>query len=271
MNHHGPEGFMMHRRVKKERNILKKFYFWLEAKKLLGEEAEFCRRFGRNLVVSPNDASILGERSPGVQFDVVDNGVDVDYFSPQFNPESGPVVIFAGRLDQYSNRNGIIWFAEHVWPLISEKHKSAKLVIIGKSPPPQLDSASERFGNLEILGFVDDIRPYFGESAVVAVPIWDGGGTRIKVLDAMSMGMPIVATPVALEGLDHIGSKDLIVADDAESFAEATSLLLSDRIRAKKLGDQARRTVESSYSWESIGAKLHALSAGSGELDPNGL
>ena len=258
LNHHGAEGCMMMRRVSKENNYLKKVYYYFEACKLRRDERIYCPQFDLNVAVCDLDIEIMKSEGVEGKFRVVENGVDVEYFLKQEPKSENRSLIFAGRLDQYSNREGILWFCRSVWPALKAEYKDLTLTIIGNNPPEELRVIGENTEGIIVAGYVDDVRTYFAESSVGVVPLRDGGGTRIKILDALSMGMPVVATDVAIEGLEVKPEQDLLVANDAKEFVRQVGRLLNKEM-AEKYSIQGRRLVETIYSWNIIGGKLDSI------------
>jgi glycosyltransferase involved in cell wall biosynthesis len=195
MTHHGAESHMIGRRITHEPNPLKKLFFRLEHARLREYERLMCSRFDTNIVMSDDDANIMRTIAPEAHFTPVENGVDVSYFRPGTEVRHREIV-FAGRLDQYSNRDGILYFMREVWPTLRATHSDLVMHIIGNNPPAALDKVAAADSRVKLHGFVPDIRPYFARSMVAICPIRDGGGTRIKVLDALAQGMPIVSTTI---------------------------------------------------------------------------
>jgi sugar transferase (PEP-CTERM/EpsH1 system associated) len=259
LTHHGVESFMIRRRAANEPNPLKKIYLYLEAYKLRKYERKHCGRFTMNIMVSEDDQRMLEAIAPSSRFAVVENGVDVDFFSPKESHDITNRLIFAGRLDQYSNMDAILHFCTDVWPLIREKNPEMRITIIGNHPPQKLREIAKGDGNIEVLGYVDDVRPFFREATVSVCPIRDGGGTRIKILDAMAMGMPIVSTTIGCEGLEVNPGGDVLIADTPKEFADTILALGRDGEMRRKMSRNARKTVERIYSWRILGEKLNGL------------
>jgi sugar transferase (PEP-CTERM/EpsH1 system associated) len=255
MTHHGAESFMIRRRIWRERNPIKRWFFFFEWRALQRYERRMCPLVASNLVVSAADRDILAVIAPDARFAVVENGVDIDYFKP-IKPNSAPALIFAGRLDQYSNREGILFFMRDVWPSIKKTHPNTVVNIIGSNPPDALLSLARADSNVKVHGFVSDVRPYFQSASVAICPIRDGGGTRIKVLDALAQGIPIVATTIACEGLDAVSGRDLLIADTPTEFARQIARVFEDAELRATLGANARALAERSYAWDSIAKKL---------------
>lgn len=258
LTHHGAESLMMLRRTRREPNWLKKLGFLIEGLVLRHYEARQCARVAANLVVSDFDRQLLVEISPAAHFEVIPNGVDTSYFYPMA-PVATRSLVFAGRLDQYSNRDAILHFVRETWPGIKQRFPDAVFDILGGNPPAELRALAEHDPALRVHGFVPDVRPYFEQAAVAVCPIRDGGGTRVKILDNLAMAKPIVSTTIGTEGIDIVPDRDLLIADDPASFIDAISRLFEDDALRRTLSTNARRLAEQRYSWEIIVSKLLAV------------
>jgi polysaccharide biosynthesis protein PslH len=251
MTHHGAEAHMMRRRIANEPSLLRKFFFALEWRALDRVERTVCPETGCNVVVSTLDRDILAQTSGAAKYVVVENGVDVDYFQPLPIIDS-PTLIFAGRLDQYANRDAILHFLDTTWPLVLAQHPQATIRLIGSNPPPRLQQLAAADARIRLLGYVDDVRPHFADCAVAICPIRDGGGTRIKILDAMAQAKPLVSTTIGCEGLDVVPERDLLIADDPVAFASQIDRLFTTPDLRARLGANGRTLVESRYAWSIV-------------------
>jgi len=259
MNHHGVESFMIKRRVENEPNVFNKLYLMIEGYKLERYEKIYCARFDMNFAVSELDKELLRNITGVENIEVIENGVDIDYFFPSDSIKKNKSIIFAGRLDQYSNRESILYFCAKVWPLIKNKHPDVRFTIIGNNPPAKLAEIAGNDKNIELLGYVDDVRPYFANAMISVCPIKDGGGTRIKILDALAMGMPIVSTSIGCEGIDVTPGADVFIADTPEEFADKVDKIITNIDKRQSMSKNARKTAEDKYSWKTISEKLDRL------------
>ena len=259
MNHHGVESFMIKRRVENETKVLYKLYLIIEGYKLEVYEKRYCAKFDVNLAVSELDKKLLNNITGVENIEVIENGVDIKYFSPSENTEKNKIIIFAGRLDQYSNRESILYFCSKIWPLIKKKHPDVRFTVIGNNPPAKLAEIAEKDCNIDLLGYVDDVRPFFANAMISVCPIINGGGTRIKILDALAMGMPIVSTSIGCEGIDVTPGADVFIADTPEEFAEKVDSIITDTRTRQSMSKNARKTAEGKYSWKAISEKLDRL------------
>ena len=150
----------------------------------------------------------------------------------------------------------MLFFCSKIWPILKRKYPELKLTIIGKNPPTQLQSIGKSNKHINILGHVEDIRPHIGRAKVFICPIMEGGGTRIKILDAFSQGIPVVSTIVGAEGLDLQKGKHILLADTVTEFVDRVSDLMENEELSKSMSLCARKFVEENYSYNIIGKKM---------------
>lgn len=261
LNHHNIESHMLVRRAEKEANPLKRFYFWQEGQRLAAYERMTAHRFSLHLVCADLDGQRFEANVGAVRIAVVPNGVDVNYFqpAPTSTPQRPDSLVFVGDLSWYPNIGAIRFFLNEVWPLIIRDRPSASLRVAGRNPPMDFLDHARKDSRIEILGFVDDIRPLVAESMVYVCPIFDGGGTKLKMVDAMAMGKPIVGHPVAAEGLGLTSGIDVLLTEDPHEMANLCVRLFDDSALRERLADAARSRAEQIFSFELIGRKLAAL------------
>jgi polysaccharide biosynthesis protein PslH len=256
LNHHNIESHLFARRLPYEKHPLKRFYFGMEAAKLRRYEAEVGLTFDTHLVVSTLDGERLKAICPGVSTSVVANGVDVDYFTPgAAPPERGHLVMVSG-MNWFPNRDAVLYFIGSIWPALSAARSDVKLTIVGADPPEAVTQLAARDPRVTVTGWVDDVRPFMERAQVYLCPMRDGGGTRLKILDALSMGKAIVATTMALEGIDVAPERDVLVADDPAQFVAQVARLVDDPERAQRLGERGREFAVQHFSWAAIGARM---------------
>ncbi|HWR97505.1 MAG TPA: glycosyltransferase [Candidatus Methanoperedens sp.] len=259
LNHHNIESNLMERRSRIERNPLKAAYYRLEAKKLRLYESKTCRKFDVNLTVSDLDAAMLGEICPGLNIRVVANGVDTDFFLPSPGDCDPLNLIMVSGMNWYPNRDAVQWMADSIWPLIKKDIPGVSWTIVGAHPPRTILELADSDAAVSVTGFVDDVRPYMGRAGVYLCPMRDGGGTRLKILDALAMGKAIVSTSIGCEGIDVTPNKNVLIADTPGEFVSQIARVASDSQLREELGLEGRRLVETTYSWRAIGATLGAI------------
>jgi polysaccharide biosynthesis protein PslH len=260
LTHHNVESQLMLRRGERERSLAARAYVKLQARRLERYEAESCNRFAVNVMVSDADARTLAGISPGARTAVVPNGVDTLYFTPRDDAQT-PTVIFTGGMNMFANRDAVEWFLDDVWPAVLRQVPEARFVAIGQRPSAKILAAAAADASVQAPGHVPDVRPWVGPAAVYVVPMRVGGGTRLKVLDAMAQGKALVATGLGAEGIEVEHGRHLVIADTASDFAERVVDLLRDPGRRQALGAAARQRVEERYAWPVIGRRLVAAYA----------
>ena len=258
LNHHNCESAMAYRRAEKEPNPLKKAYLWHQARKLERLERELCPRFDVNLAVSQLDVQTLQQGSPKAHFHVVENGTDTDYFRPASENNVEPhSLIFAGSLRWYPNVSAIRFFVSEVWPRLKRQCPAVRLYLAGQKPPDSLVEWLRKYPDIIVIPTPEDIRPWVWKAAVFICPILDGGGTKLKILDALALGKAVVSTRIGCEGLQVREGVDVLLADTPENFTAQVKRALEDTELRKRLGESGRRVVEEKYSWDVVGRHLH--------------
>lgn len=250
--HHNVESVLMARRARFERSFARRSFIRLEASKLASHEARFADRYDVHVAVSENDAR--GLPVPPDRLHVVPNGVDVEYFRPVPATERQDTLVHVGSMGWAPNLDGMRHFLADTWPRISARRPDVRLRLVG-SGSDALPGARQADA-IEAMGWVDDVRPVVAEAAVYVVPLRFGGGTRLKILDAMAMGKAVVSTSVGCEGLAVRSGHDIVIADGAERFAEEVSRLLEDAPARAAIGAAARETVVRRYAWPVIGEAM---------------
>lgn len=235
---------------------------WLLAsqhRRMVRFERESVRRFDLVLAVSDADAATLarlyGPLAAPVH--VVPTGVDTAYFAPRAVPVRPGRLVFTGSMDWLPNEDGVLHFVRDVLPLVRHAEPDATLSIVGRAPTPAVQRLAAEAG-VQVTGRVDDVRPFMAEAAVYVVPLRIGGGTRLKIFEAMAMGKAIVSTTIGAEGLPVDSGLHLLVADDAPAFARAVVHLLQNQTERARLGDAARHLVMERYDWGAVTGHLEA-------------
>jgi glycosyltransferase involved in cell wall biosynthesis len=218
-------------------------------RKLRREELRTYRDADGVCLCSAADEQRLLDQVPGVRTAVVPNAADVEYYQPRPTdpPPDGRTVVYFGLLSTVPNINGVTHFAQNIWPHIAAMHQEARWKIIGGRPPPLLQALAGP--RVELTGFVADLRPHLAAAEVVVVPLRLGGGTRLKIVEAMAMGKAIVSTTLGAEGIDAVPGRDLLIEDEPAAFADAVNRLLSDPCLVARIGKSARQLAVNRYGW----------------------
>jgi sugar transferase (PEP-CTERM/EpsH1 system associated) len=220
-----------------------------ESRLLLAYERRIARAFGHSVVCTQKELDDLRRLLPDASASCIPNGVDLDFFHPMANPHDASNLVFTGVMDYRPNVDAMVWFAEEVLPRIRVAVPAATLTICGARPTRPVRRLAGIPG-IEVTGRVPDVRDYLARAAVCVVPLRMARGIQNKLLEAMAMGLPCVATRQTAEGLLPDVLRAVRVADDAEQFAAATAGLLVDRATATALGRLARTMVETHYRWD---------------------
>ena len=237
-------------------------YSWVQWRRLQRYERQVCLAADRVIVVSEHDAQALRRLVPGLEPGVVPNGVDSDFYTAPALPletQPGPNdLVFTGKMDFRPNVDAVLWFAREVLPLIHRQAPEVRFWVVGKDPHPRLNPLRQD-PTVVVTGQVRDVRPYISAAAVYIIPLRMGGGTRLKVLEAMAMGKAIVSTSLGCEGFDLSSGQELVVADAPVEFASAVLSLLRDPACRQQLGEAARKLAISRYDWQMIIPKLEQV------------
>lgn len=238
-------------------NLFRKLYYWLESRKFYREEIKTVSRQDAVLVPSRRDAVLYDADVPHVPKYIIPNGVDLDYFERgNVSPEPYSMV-FVGMMKYLPNEDAMNFFLDEIFPRIREKIPKAKIYIVGSNPDSSLKSRQNK--NIEVTGFVDDVRPYIDRSSVYVVPLRMGGGTRLKILEAMAMQKPVVTTNIGCEGLGLENKNTALIADDPDEFADSVVELLRNRELASRLRIKANKLVRKKFSWDTVGSRLQEV------------
>ena len=214
-------------------------------------EASACRQSAMTITVSDVDRDILMADAPDARVTSIPTGVDTTYFAPNPSNEIPTELVFTGGMDWYPNEDGILHFIDEILPRVRREIPPVSLTVVGRNPTNRIKEAAARVG-VTITGTVKDVRPYVNRSAVYIVPLRIGGGTRMKIFEALAMGKPVVSTTVGAEGLPLTDGTHFVQADRAEDFAHAVVTLLKDPAKRKSLGAAGRKLVEERYSWVQV-------------------
>ncbi len=239
-------------------------YSFVQWQRLRGYERRACLTADRVVAVSEADAFALQRLVPGLEPAVVPNGVDMDYYTAPISPLDPPEgpegwdLVFTAKMDFRPNVDAVLWFVREVLPLIRRESPATRFWAVGKDPHPRLAPLASAPG-VRLTGWVADVRPYIARAAVYVIPLRIGGGTRLKVLEAMAMGKAIVSTTLGCEGFELVPGQELAIADAPAEFAATVLALLRDPERREAMGRAGRRLAASRYDWRMIVPKLEKV------------
>lgn len=253
--HHNVESALLARRADYEQPS-RRAYMRHQAGLMKRDEREWCSRASLNVMVSDQDAARLSEIAPSARTFVMPNGVDTSYFAPS-RAQADIDLVFVGNGSWFPNADGMEFFASRVLPLIRETRPEVRVRWIGRTSP----ETARRYESLgiDVPGFVPDLRSEVARARCVVVPLRVGGGTRLKILEAWSLGKAVVSTSIGCEGLRAEPGDNILVADSAQSFAAEVVRLIGDSRLRESLGRRARQTVVQYYDWDTLGVGMKTV------------
>ena len=229
--------------------------------KMLHYEAEACRAAKKVIAVSDADARAIHSLYGVSRVWSVPTGVDTAYFTPPRSMPPEQDLLFLGAMDWRPNTDGLHWFASQVLPLIRVRRPDCSLQVVGRNPGIEVHGLAGSDKRIHVSGTVADVRPYLWKSAVSIVPLRIGGGTRLKIYEAMAAKIPVVSTSVGAEGLDVRDGENIFIADAPQDFAERCLALLHDSDARQRMAANAWETVAACYSWQVVSRKFEQLLA----------
>jgi glycosyltransferase involved in cell wall biosynthesis len=247
---HNVETALWQRMAATETHPLKKFFFGIEARKMARYERETLARLRFVIAVSEHDRGLMLAMDPACEIVVVPTGVDTRKFPVAPPSRLRPArIVFTGSMDWEPNIDAVDYFCQQIWPRVLAAYPDARFQIVGRSPHPRVKRLAS--DSVEVTGTVPSVAEYLRDAAVVVVPLRIGGGTRLKIYEAMAMGKALVSTSIGAEGLDVTSGRDLILADDASTFADSILLLLRDEALRHKY-EAAAAQLASRFDWSRI-------------------
>jgi len=239
------------------KNPLSKLKLCEEIWKLRGYETRALNKFDRVTTISEGERQNLLALAPNVRMDVIPNGVNTEYFAPQGGTKAAHRIVFSGKMSFFPNVQAVQWFARNVFGAIKSMYADAEFVIVGSAPTDEVTKLGETPG-ITVTGFVDDLRPYLDTSSIAVVPMQVAAGVQSKALEAMAMGLPVVATPLVARPF-RAGCPGLIAAASPEDMIRELSRLLGSPDEAARIGAAGRDEVLRNISWVSSAATLETI------------
>jgi glycosyltransferase involved in cell wall biosynthesis len=256
---HNVETLIWERYLETERNPLKRWYIRRQLRKFDRFERRTFQEAARVVTVSAEDARVVRERFGIPHVDVVDNGIDRAYYEPVQLSRDPARILFLGNLEWRPNLDAVRLMLDRVFPEVVARAPQARLSIVGRNPPEWLVQRAGSLAGVELHANVADVRPFLGQSGVMAVPLRIGGGSRLKILEALATGLPVVSTRIGAEGLCLRPSRDLVVVEQVEDVAGALVEAIREPAKAGKLAEHGRRVVLERYDWDPLADRLERV------------
>lgn len=280
---HNIESDLMQQYSERAGGALRRAYARRTSRQLNRLERQAMKKFDAHVVVSENDRARLLDHSRAAHIFVIENGVDTDYYSDRRidsayeawlaqernatakPPDPGvellnadPLrdrVVFVASMDYHANSDAALSFAREVWPIVHERNPDLLFTIVGRNPTPEVRQLA-MLPSIDVTGTVDDVRPYYREALAAIIPLRVGGGSRLKILEAMAAGVPVVSTTLGAEGLDVQNGQNILIANTNQELNEAIIALTGDGERRRRLSIGGRTLVSAKYDWSSLGESL---------------
>ena len=249
---HNVEATIWRRHYQVAANPLWKAISWLEWRRMEAAERRYLRLADQVLTVSETDRDAFAPFMETEKLTVIPTGVDVEYFQPMPAEEAPNSLVFTGSMDWLPNEDAIFYFVDAILPLIKRQCPEVSLEVVGRSPSRKLQALAQQEKSMRLTGWVEDIRPFVARGSICIVPLRIGGGTRLKIFEAMAMSKAVVSTTVGAEGLPVQAGENILLADTPNDFAESVVSLLREPNERKRLGTSARALVQEKYSWPKV-------------------
>ncbi len=256
---HNIESEILHRYSQVNPSPLRRVYAWRTANLLERAETRLLTACDVHTVTSERERGRLQAREPAAEIHVIPNGVDVQYFGAQ-EPDSGlprTRLLFAGSMDYSANVDAVVWFVNNIWPELRRQHPAMSFAIVGRDPTPAVRALGD--DRVTVTGTVPDVRPYYSGALAAVVPLRIGSGTRLKILEAMAAGIPVISTKLGAEGLDLEDGTHLLLADSAGEMIAAVSRLAASPELWLRLARSGREVVSRLYDWRALTEDLYRI------------
>lgn len=251
---HNVESALWERQARHEPNPAKRAVFKLEAAKMKAYERAAVQRFHHVIAVSEHDRELMSGMTDPSRISVTPTGVDLGQYAAAAGAEpAGPLVVFLGSMDWEANVDGVDYFCRDIWPQVLQRVPAAKFRIVGRNPHARVQRLAS--DSVEVTGTVPSVVEHLKEAAVFVVPLRVGGGTRLKIYEAMAAGKAVVSTTIGAEGLDVRHGRDILLADDAESFAGEVVSLLEDAERRRGF-ERAAYDLAARFDWKAVARRF---------------
>jgi glycosyltransferase involved in cell wall biosynthesis len=258
LTHHNIESHMMMRRADNAINTAAGAYFRVEARRLEAFERRVAPAYAAHITCSDLDTERLRRIVTGATVVTIPNGVDCDFFKAAHAGTRPNSAVFVGTMNWYPNIDAMRFYLREIWPELRARVPDATMDIAGSNPPEDLIRLARSLPGVTVHGYLPDVRPLIDSAAVFVCPIRDGGGTKLKILDAFAMRKCVVAHPIACEGIDITAGRDVVLASTPEQFICQICRLFQNERERVEIGTAARQLVEKNYSFRQFGGRLNA-------------
>ena len=250
---HNVESQISKRHFEQSERMLGKLFWWLQWKKMFFFEKKICQKFNTVIAVSGQDRTTFCSLYGLNNLVTILTGVDVEHFFPQDIPTESSSLVFVGSMDWLPNEDAVLYFANDILPILKKDIPDIHLTVVGRNPSSRLTKHLCSVPEIQLTGWVEDVRPYIAKAGIYIIPIRIGGGTRMKIYEAMAMGKAIISTTIGAEGLAVKDEKNILLEDDPYQFSQKIIKLEKDSRMRTRLGENASAYVKKHCSWQQVG------------------
>jgi glycosyltransferase involved in cell wall biosynthesis len=250
---HNVESEIWRRLAKSSPNPFMRMLGSQQAKKIERLEREWYPKVERCIAVSPNDQKVI--EGYGAKVSLVENGVDIEHYNIGPVDVDGERLIYTASFETFSNQDAVDFFMDKIFPLLKSQNPKVSFWIVGKDPPKKLRNYASKDPRVHVTGTVPDVREYISKSSICVIPLRIGGGSRLKILEALAMKKAVVSTSVGAEGLRVRDGEHILIADEPQDFVAKVSWLLRDPDKRRALGIAGYELVRSAYDWKQLAEK----------------
>ncbi len=245
------------RRLKQARSVMQRLILWGQLQAVRRYEQAMFNGYDRVVVLSETDAQALRALQPGLLLRVIPNGVDLEHFIPAACEPDQPVLLFTGNFSYLPNVDAALWLAQAIFPIVKQRIPQARLLLVGNNPPASMIALANDY--IQIPGYVPDLRPYLQQALIFVSPLRFGAGIKNKVLEAMAMQKPVVATPLSCDGIGLTAEEHVLYGTSADELANAVIRLIQDDDLRQRMAQVNRRWIEAHYTWQRVADQYEAL------------
>ncbi len=256
---HNVESQISKRHYDGEERILAKLFWWLQWKKIFFFEKKICKQFDTVIAVSEQDRDTFHSLYGLDNLVTIPTGVDIEHYCPQDVPTESSSLVFVGSMDWLPNEDAVLYFANDILPFLKKEVPGIHLTVVGRNPSPRLKKRLSSVPEIQLTGWVDDVRPYIAKAGIYIIPIRIGGGTRMKIYEAMAMGKAIISTSIGAEGLAVKDEENIVLEDDPYEFSKKIIMMRKDSKMRARLGDNASAHVREHCSWQQVGGVFEKI------------
>ncbi len=256
---HNVESQISKRHFAQSEQMLSKIFWWLQWKKMVFFEKKSCQKFDAVIAVSEQDRDTFGALYQLDNLVTISTGVDIEHFSPRETFAESSGLVFVGSMDWLPNEDAVLYFVNDLLPILKKEVPNIHLTIVGRNPSPRLTKRLNCVPEVQLTGWVDDVRPYIAKAGIYIIPIRIGGGTRMKIYEAMAMGKAIISTSIGAEGLSVKDGENILLEDEPFEFCKKIIVLNKDRKMRARLGKNASVYVRKHCSWHHVGENFEKI------------